>query len=130
MTDDERYNANAYSDEPPPPCCVCTGDDDAPPCGEDCDRIFRHVQAKRGIRGLYNACRKAMYMARLYAIELAPAEVAIDKRIAGCIETVRVYRRSIRVLREMGREEQGRDMDRAVSRLARTMAPPAGDVAA
>ncbi len=82
--------------EPPLPCPVCTGDEDALPCGEDCDRIYQRSIRERGIRGLYQRCRTALGLARIYRKENAGSD---DHRVVECLKTVRVYRNSIRHLR-------------------------------
>jgi hypothetical protein len=78
-----------------PPCPVCTGDEDAQPCGEDCDRIVRRVRLERGIQGLYNAAFSALFMAKVYRREGGNS----DRRMVKAVYAAQAYRASIKCLR-------------------------------
>lgn len=89
------------------PCPICTGDNDAPPCGEDCDRLMRRVRNERKIRGLYQACRTALTLAKCYrdTRSLPPglrvaSLPALDSRIVGCLQQIQIYRADIADLRK------------------------------
>lgn len=79
----------------PTPCPVCTGDEDATPCTEDCANLMRLTAIERGIKGLYQRCRTALFLARIYRGE------GWDGlgRMVECLTTVRTYRVSISILR-------------------------------
>jgi len=100
MNDAVRYDALLESGcEPAVPCPVCTGDEDAEPCGEECDALFQQARRVRAIRALYNRCFQAVGLARTYQHERAVFRDA-DERVTECMKTVRIYRTSIRCLRE------------------------------
>ncbi len=80
----------------PEPCPVCTGDEDAQPCTEECANLMRRVAIERGVRGLYQRCRTALGLVRVYREEGATHD---DERVMECMTTVKVYRNSIRWMR-------------------------------
>ncbi len=84
----------------PEPCPVCTGDDEAKPCSEDCAALMRMTAIERGIKGLYQRCRTALHLVRVYRDETWPDA---DARIAECMASVRTYRTSIACLRQTHR---------------------------
>lgn len=96
MIDAARYDAILEAGRLPlAPCPVCTGDDSAPPCGEDCAHIVKLAAAKRNIRGLYAACWHALRFARVY-YSIHGAE---DYRVTAVIRQVRHNRVDIAALR-------------------------------
>lgn len=96
MNDASRYDALLEAGrEPPPPCPVCTGEEDAEPCGEDCEAIFLRCKREKQIRGLYEAAWKALEFARVYNATLGPQ----DYRVKAVLRTVYLYRQDIAELR-------------------------------
>lgn len=83
--------------EPPMPCPICTGDSDAPPCGEECADLMARVTRARRIRGLYEASRRALTLAKSYAFS-SPAGI-YDTRVTSCLKQVWFYRADIADLR-------------------------------
>ena len=77
--------------EPPTPCCVCTGDADAPPCGEDCDALMRRCRRDRIIRGHYEDARRALRLAREYRI----GDHSSDLRVRTILRRVYFIRQDI-----------------------------------
>lgn len=77
-------------------CPVCTGDEDADPCGEDCERIMIRAARARQITRLFAAARKALYNARQYRLE---GDGRSSRRVRDCIDIVAHYRREIRICR-------------------------------
>lgn len=94
MLTNDFYAAVLDDMEPRPPACpVCTGDEDAEPCSEECDTLVRRCRLEAAIRGLYQASRTAVALARVYRAE------GPDMRLVRCLEAVQAYRMSIRTLR-------------------------------
>ncbi len=93
----------ALDEAEPQPCPVCTGDDEAQPCTEDCAVLMRMTAIERGIKGLYQRCRTALHLVRVYRDETWPDA---DTRIEECLQTVRTYRNSIRILRISNRYDR------------------------
>lgn len=82
---------------PPVPCPVCTGDESAPPCGEDCAALIARCARERRIRGIYVAARRAIAWAKVY--RFASFEGVQDQRVQRVIQQVHFYREDIRALR-------------------------------
>lgn len=96
MTDAERYDALLDAGrEPPTECPICTGDRDAAPCSEDCDRIIKVCEAERQVETCRMAARLVIKVAKSYQREGFPD----DHRIAACIGRVRYYRDQVRTHR-------------------------------
>lgn len=95
MNDALTYDALLDAGHYETPCPVCTGDENAQPCSEDCDRLVTLCRNERRIKGLRQAIRISMTLARLYVSESG----CIDQRARGCIEQVHAYRASIAALR-------------------------------
>lgn len=95
--DDWKEAPPSVDETEPDPCPVCTGDEYADPCGEDCATVMRLAQFERGVKALYQRCRTALFLARVYREESSPDK---DERIEECMATVRTYRKSIACLRE------------------------------
>ncbi len=97
MLEASHYDSVAEEQEQEPePCPVCTGCEEAKPCSEECADLMRRVALERGIKGLYQRIRTALFLVRVYREESFRDR---DERIEECWATVRVYRTSIRILR-------------------------------
>ncbi len=77
------------------PCPVCSGDADADPCSEECDEIMKSVRRDRVIKGNYEAAKRVLHLAKLYAVEGGPR----DPRIGPCVAQIRMYRDYVALLR-------------------------------
>lgn len=91
----ERYDA-ALDDPLAVECCVCTGHRDAPPCGEDCDRIFQQCRRERQI----DACRHAIALIERMVAAYEREGFDDDTRIDVCRERVKYYEGQITKLQE------------------------------
>ncbi len=103
MLEASHYDSVLDDCEPrPQPCIVCTGDD-APPCSEECHRLFMQTNCRRQETGYYMACRHALVWARLYAKE---SSTFADTRIAAIVDEINGYRTKIAGLRRLARGEE------------------------
>lgn len=86
--------------EPPEACCICTGDDDAPPCSEECEAILARAERcaarKRDLKAFRSALRRAIELARQYRSE---GDTATSMRLYGALKAVRFYRKQIQLTR-------------------------------
>lgn len=92
--DDWRSSAPEFDEEPPVRCCVCSGDEDAPPCSEECDEIVGRVARRRQIARLYAGARRCVYYARIYQLTSPD-----DSRVTKVLTQANEYRARIRALR-------------------------------
>ncbi len=81
--------------DPVTPCCVCTGDLDAPPCGEDCEAIVDSCERKLRAARLEVAAESALFMVKRYLDENPTS----DRRVVECVDQIGSYLREIRALR-------------------------------
>lgn len=96
MNDAARYDALLEAGhEPPAPCPVCTGDMYAEPCGEECAGLIARCEREKRIRGLYEAARRALRLAREYRI----GDATSDFRVRAIARQVYHYRMDIAALR-------------------------------
>lgn len=96
MNDAVSYDALLEAGrEAPVPCPVCTGDEHAPPCGEECDALIKRCHRERVIRGHYQDARRALRFARRYYTEGGPRE----GRLAAVMHRIQCLRVDIAALR-------------------------------
>lgn len=96
--DSWKTTAPEAGEDAPIPCPVCTGDSDAPPCGEECDALVKRCARERRIRGLYKAARNALSLARRYRFtEFSAGQ--FDHRVHSILNQVHDYRQEIYELR-------------------------------
>jgi hypothetical protein len=108
----DNWKTTAPEDDGPnyeTPCPVCTGDRNALPCGEDCDRIVKKALAKRRIAGLYETAKRALHLAKMYR-ELMYPQKDTDRRIDECLQRVDECRADIKAWRDF---VEGRDLEAA-----------------
>lgn len=99
MTYDDWKSAAPESDDEVcgTPCPVCTGDDEGPPCSEECEHIVFLAKQRSVIRGLYRSARTSLRLARRYRDEEGPR----GRRERECVQRIRALRDVIRTTRAM-----------------------------
>jgi len=96
--DDYKMDAPELDNDAPTDCPVCTGNDDAEPCGPECEHILDIARAGRTVARLYAACRRAMRLAREYREE-ERWRGRKSRRLAMVLDQVNVWRQDIRYVR-------------------------------